>query len=74
MFLLQGRDLCMLHTVVYKPTAEEKQALLNDIAMCNDYVSRHMIPAKPSNINKSECAYCAYRKTCSKHNEEFALD
>ena len=73
MFLLQGRDLCMLHTVIYKPTAEETQALLHDIAMCTDYVSRHMIPAKPSDINKSECAYCAYRKTCSKHKEEFAL-
>lgn len=74
MFLLQGRDLCMLHTVVYKPTKEEKEELLADIKMCNEYVKANKIPAKPSNINKSECAYCAYRKTCHKSESEFSIE
>ncbi len=71
MFLLQGRDLCTLHTVVYKPSDEEKKALLEDINMCNDYVKKNMIPAKPATINKSECAYCSYRKSCSKSEGEY---
>lgn len=68
MFLYECRDVCLKKTYIFHVTEEMKKELLERIENCNKCVQELKPPAKPTNISKSTCSYCAYKKYCDKYN------
>ena len=66
-FLYENRNDCTLKSFMYKVTDEMKQDIIGKITLCEDAVSKLRPPAKPKDVLKKTCNYCAYRSKCEEY-------
>jgi len=67
LFLYECRDSCSKKSYLLHITDEMRNSLVDKITLCNDYVSKGLIPPKPVDLSKSTCAYCNYKELCDNY-------
>lgn len=65
-FVYENRDVCSKKVYRFDVTEELRQKLIDKLVTCESYVTQHIVPDKPLNIEKSICQYCDYKSTCRK--------
>ena len=63
-FVYECRDNCAKKAYMLNVTDAMRKSLVDKIHECDGYVSRHIVPPKPTELSKSACAYCNYAKQC----------
>ncbi len=63
-FVYINRDVLTRKAYMFTPTDDMKEELLGKISECDNYVRDHILPAKPSDLPKTACTYCAYYNSC----------
>ncbi len=64
LFIYICRDNCDMKAYMFTVTDEMRQALIDKIHLCDDYVNKNETPPKPTDIPKKACEYCAYKEAC----------
>lgn len=64
LFLYECRDNCNKRAFLLTVTDDMKHELLNYIESCDNYIKAYKVPPKPTNVNKTTCSYCGYKKQC----------
>ena len=70
LFLFIDRDLFNKKTFLFTPTKNDKVQWQVDIKKALDCVKNNIIPAKPSNADRSFCEYCNYKNYCDSIGKE----
>ena len=63
-FVYISRDVLDMKAYMFTPTDEMKAELIGEIANCDDYVKKGILPPKPDDKPRSVCNYCNYRERC----------
>lgn len=66
MFIYENRDVCSKKVYLHTVSENDRNNLINKLSTCESYVSNHIVPDKPANIERSICQYCNYRALCRK--------
>lgn len=64
MFVYISRDVLDMKAFLFVPTPEQKDFIVQQIALCDSYLAEEKVPPKPENISNKICSYCSYRDTC----------
>lgn len=63
-FVYINRDNLEMKSYMLNVTDEMKQAMVAKIDESDKYVKLHKAPPKPTDLPKSACTYCGYKKRC----------
>lgn len=63
-FVYISRDVLEMKSFMFTPTEDMKNALVNKILECDNYVKENKLPPIPEDVPKSSCEYCSYRNSC----------
>jgi CRISPR/Cas system-associated exonuclease Cas4 (RecB family) len=69
LFLYENRDTLGKKAYVIEITDDMKQKITERIEICDQHVSKLKVPAKPADLPKKVCAYCAYKNICEKDGD-----
>lgn len=64
LFVYENRDTLDKKAFIREITEEMKQELIDRINYCDGFVKENKIPPKPLDLDKRNCAYCAYQFKC----------
>lgn len=69
LYFYVNRDIPTIKPFLYKPSAEDKQTLLDKCHEVLEKSKESIIVAKPQDVTKTTCSYCPYKKFCNKIGE-----
>lgn len=68
LFVYINRDVLDMKAYMFVPTEEAKNALVAEIATCDEFVANKELPPKPTDLPRNACTYCGYRVLCDKND------
>lgn len=66
LFIYENRDNCDKKAYMFEPTDEMKHGIVSKIELSDKHVATKTPPAKPLDVSKKACMYCAYKAECRK--------
>lgn len=69
LFVYINRDVLDMKSFMFTPTQEQKDELVADIKLCDEYVAERKAPPKPDELPKGTCNYCSYRTLCENEKD-----
>ena len=67
-FVYINRDIVDMKSYMYHVKQSERDAIIELLERCQQYVDSKQLPPKPEDANTKKCAYCNYKNLCDKED------